>query len=124
MTTKFKNNNLIKVVVLLLLFSISLGLIFLITFKFTKKISCIILKDNIGTYLAVDAKTNNYLKEQNKQTILEFENKKYKIIYSYVKKYNDIYLYEMQTIKSDINISKSNIGYFYVNNLSFWDYLK
>lgn len=124
MITKFKNNNLIKIIILLLIFSITLGLIFIFNFSFSKKISCIIFQDNLSTYLVVNKQINNYLKKQNKKAILEFENKKYNIIYSYIKKYNDFYLYEILTINTNINLSKSNIGYFYISNLSFWDYLK
>lgn len=122
MITTSKHKSWIQILLLMTILSIIFIFLFLSSFKFTKKISCLIQSDEIFTYLFVNDKINEQLKkEQSKTTTIEFNNKNYKIKYQYIKKFNDSFVYGIENLT--FKTETTNIGYFVVSNLSFWEYI-
>lgn len=81
------------------------------------------MQENNITYLVVDKKIHQYLQQKNpvkNKSYLEFEHKTYDFICKKIKEYNNQYIYETNL---EINLERSNIAYFLVNNLSFFNFL-
>lgn len=81
------------------------------------------MQENNITYLVVDKKIHQYLQQKNtvkNKSYLEFEQKTHGFICKKIKEYNNQYIYETDL---ELNLERSNIAYFLVNNLSFFNFL-
>lgn len=81
------------------------------------------MQDNNITYLVVDKKIHQYLQQKNtvkNKSYLEFEHKTHDFLCKKIKEYNNQYIYETTL---ELNLERSNIAYFLVNNLSFFNFL-
>lgn len=123
MTTKSNHKSVIISFVAIISLAIVFIVLFFCNFKFTKKLSCLLMQENNLTYLVVDKNIHQYLQQKNtvkNQSYLEFEQKTYSFLCIKIKEYNNQYVYETNL---EINLDRSNIAYFLVNNLSFFNFL-
>lgn len=123
MTTKSNHKSvIISFVAIISLAIVFIGLFFC-NFKFTKRLPGLLMQENNITYLVVDKKIHQYLQQKNtikNKSYLEFEQKTYSFLCIKIKEYNNQYIYETNL---EINLERSNIAYFLVNNLSFFNFL-
>lgn len=123
MNTKSSNKAILSSFIIVIILAITFLAIFLFKFEFTKKIACLVHNENNFTYLIVDEKINDFL-QQTKGTVkkakLEFNQKTYSITCVKIKQFNDQFIYETNI---NLDLTSTNIGYFLVTNLNYYEFI-